>query len=163
MRSRNDIAEDVLSLAATREQAKTILGDLLEARPGVVVFWFVVLQATVSLAKHQPRRPLVAFLWFMYEPAFLAIVLTLAAVGKHVFSPLFMGLILIGLVCICYWILWSQEREPSVITVVWFWLDLLKCDGLGTLAIVLLLPLNPFFWWVHWQQYQRRRAAKASN
>lgn len=163
MRNRYDIAEDLLSWATIPEQAKTILGDLLESQPNLLTFWLAVLRTTASLARHQPRRALIAFLWFMYEPAFLALVLTLFAEGKHIPSPYALASAVVGVVCICYWILWVQKRVPSVITSVWFWIDLLKYAGLSKLAILLLVPLNPFFWWVHWQQYQRKRAAELSG
>lgn len=60
---RNEIAEWILSQVASPEQARTIVGDLLEAQPGPVAFWGPVFRATGSIAMHQPGRFLSSFLW----------------------------------------------------------------------------------------------------
>lgn len=66
---RNETAEWVISRVAGPEQARTIVGDLLEAQPGPIEFWVAVVRATASIARHQPRRALSNLLWFASEAA----------------------------------------------------------------------------------------------
>lgn len=78
---RNEIAGWMLSQVAAPEQARTIVGDLLEAQLGQVEFWFAVLRTTVSIARHQPRRVFVNLLWFSGQFVYCAVCARMPAVS----------------------------------------------------------------------------------
>jgi len=64
---RNEIAEWMLLQVALPEQARAIVGDLLEEKRGPIVFWIAVLRAVVSIVAHQPRRTAWTAFWFFYD------------------------------------------------------------------------------------------------
>jgi len=163
---RNEIAEWMLAQAATPEQATTILGDLLEAQPGPVAFWFAVLRATASIAAHQPRRIFASLFWLAYE---LGIYADLSWLYAHVpYSSHQLLLRLAALVPICFigWLLHWRRVQPSELALFlgsgmfWIWISLHA--GLSTWQMILSLCLIPAFWARRWWLLQAM-AAREKN
>jgi hypothetical protein len=150
---RNEIAEWMLSQVAPPERAKTIVGDLLEAQLGPVEFWVAVLRATASIARHQPRRMLVAFFWFGIELGFWfasnACIWWFFAIW-HLYA---LGAIVL-LACLAgFGVLHWRRHELSELAWFTFWTRLLAHDGMPIWgALLITLPLLAFGWWTQWRR-----------
>lgn len=87
---RNEIVEWMLSQVATAEQARTVLGDLLEAQPGPAEFWVGVVRAIASFTGHDPRRTLISLTGFAIQFGFLAVLAwVISAISHHRFFAIY--------------------------------------------------------------------------
>jgi len=144
---RNEIAEWMLSQAAPPEQAKAVLGDLLEAQPGWVEFSFAVVRAAVSIAAHQPRQVFKGILSFAYEGAgYLSVIWVVAEKPRHVF--LLAGAV-VGVWLVVGRRLGGLAGKSSVLAPAIFWIWYLKHVARLSTWIVLLsmLPCIPYRLW----------------
>jgi len=160
---RNEIAEWMLSQATSPEQAATIVGDLLEAQPGPVAFWFAVVRATVSIARHQPPELVFASLfWFSYEASFwLFLAWLFTKIPGYSYSRIFLLMIFAGAVFTGGWWLWARKRESSVAISAAFYTWFLMHNGWPMWVVLLLmLPLTAFNWR---RQWHRRKNALPEN
>jgi len=157
---RNEIAEWMLLQVAPPEQATTVLGDLLEAQPGPLEFWFAVLRATASIARHQPRQILLSFFWFFVEltdyfalPAFIAYYVALPI--SFALHPRFAVLPVIGVTlagAAVIWILRRLIKEPSILTVALFWVWFFRhfCGWPLAVSILVVSPAMVLGWRLNW-------------
>jgi len=173
---RNEIAEWVLSRAAPPEQAKTIVGDLLEEQLGPVKFWFSVLQAAASIAGRDPRRSIVSFTGVAIRLGFCAGFAWISSVGFNPPRP-FIAVygIIVGLS-----VLWQAvvrlvirratvliaRHQPRLIPFFWLVSDLgfyvwggliltwKHVNPLIRLAVLIILPCALFGSWRRWRRWR---------
>lgn len=168
---RNEIAEWMLAQATTPEQARAVLGDLLEAQPGPVDFWIAVARATVSIARHQPRQILLSFFWCFVALTdcfalpiliayYVALPISFALHPRFAVLPV-IGVTLAGAALI--WILRRFIKEPSILTVALFWAWFFRhfCGWPLAVSMLILSPAMVLGWRLN--LLRRRANAKPEN
>ena len=148
---RNRGAEWILSLAVQPEEARTIIGDLIEAQPGPVVFWRSVLGATASIASNRPRRALTIFFIFAMEFDYLAcgnwVIFTNP---KHLYPIVISNSVLAFIVS--WTLVYRRKFSPSALAfgVNFGWL--FWHSGVALLGVVLGFVVTILGWCFDWQR-----------
>jgi len=157
---RNEIAEWLLSQVAAPEQARTVLGDLLEDEPGPVMFWVGALRATMSIATHQPGRTLWSAFWFLYDAALyyatcfwmthghLGRRLPLAGVGVVLWMVIRLGIYRRFHVS-------GSSMLAAPVFFVWFWNH--EYGWPVALSSLAMAPAVVLGWWMQWRSQCNKR------
>ena len=154
---RNEIAEWMLAQVAPPEQARTIVGDLLEAQPGLVEFWVAVLRATVSIATHQPRRTAWNAFWFFYDAGLyymLCFWMTRGHLSRRL--PVAGLVVVLGMLIRLGLYRRFHVKGSSILAApvffVWFWRH--EYGWPIALSSLAMTPAVVLGWWMQWRSCQ---------
>lgn len=154
---RNEIAEWMLSQAAPREQARAVVGDLLEEQRGPVMFWITVLRATVSITVHQPVRMGWSAFWFFYDTVLYSVCCFWMMRG-HLSRRLPVALLVIAIWMLIRVGLYKRlhVKGSSILAApvffVWFWRH--EYGWPVALCSLVMAPMLVLGWWLEWRSCQ---------
>lgn len=155
---RTELVEWILSQVTPPEQARTIVGDLLEAQLAPVQFWLAVVLSMLSIARHQPARILRRLLLWLHESSlYIFLAWTSTHFPKHALNQFAFQVIAIFAVWLAMgWVLGWRRGNVSQLPMALFWAYMFVHDGMPVWVAVLIPGSAAVFgWWMEWRRQQK--------
>jgi hypothetical protein len=154
---RSGIAEWIVSQVAPLEQARVIVGDLLEEQRGPLTFWLAVVHATASVAVHKPLRMLWNAFWFFYDVALYYVCCFWTTQGQlsrrlpaTVLAVVLWMVVRVGIYKRLH--VKGSSIVAAPVFFVWFWRY--EYGWPVALSSLAMAPAVVFGWWLQWRGSQ---------